>query len=175
MKYGKRGLSAIVATVLIILITIAAVGIIAGFIVPFVRDSLDDTSCFQYRDYYSFDDEFDYNCYNDNGGDFSYLLTVKARADTEGSEKVEGFSFRFVGDSSAQAIQVLKGDPVTNIDIVGGFGGGNIVIPEPDGTYSVLTYDHTTAVEYNRIEIYPIIEGGEICERNDNVKLVECA
>ena len=33
---NKRGLSAVVATVLLILITIVGVGIIAGFVVPFV-------------------------------------------------------------------------------------------------------------------------------------------
>ena len=41
---NKRGISAIVATVLIILITVAAVTIIWGTVIPMVRDNLDFSS-----------------------------------------------------------------------------------------------------------------------------------
>jgi flagellin-like protein len=55
MVIGKKALSPIIAIVLLILITIAAGAIIAGFVVPFVNTGLDEsTRCLDFKDYYSF-------------------------------------------------------------------------------------------------------------------------
>ena len=46
MKFGKRGLSEVIATILIILITIVSIGILAAVVIPYVRNNLDEgTSC----------------------------------------------------------------------------------------------------------------------------------
>lgn len=63
--FGKKGLSAVVATVSLVLLTFAAVVVISSFIIPLVRDNLNEgTECSAYRDYFFFEEEFGYNCYN---------------------------------------------------------------------------------------------------------------
>ncbi|MBS3072366.1 hypothetical protein J4477_00855 [Candidatus Pacearchaeota archaeon] len=47
----KKAVSGVIASVLLILITIAAISVLAFIIIPFVRDSLDEgTNCFQVLD-----------------------------------------------------------------------------------------------------------------------------
>jgi flagellin-like protein len=49
----KKGVSGIIATVLLLLITILAVVIIAGFVLPFIRDNIEDNDsvgCFEIGD-----------------------------------------------------------------------------------------------------------------------------
>src|SRR3989344_8294511 len=44
--YGKRGVSGVIATILLILLSLVAIGILAGFVIPFVKENLDEsTSC----------------------------------------------------------------------------------------------------------------------------------
>ena len=50
----KRGLSNVVSTILLVLLTFSAVVIVAGILIPFVRDSLNEGSeCLDYRDYFT--------------------------------------------------------------------------------------------------------------------------
>ena len=44
MIWGKRGVSDIIATVLLLLLTVTSVAIISAFIIPFVRDNLNEGS-----------------------------------------------------------------------------------------------------------------------------------
>jgi flagellin-like protein len=68
---NRNGLSAIVATIMIILLTVSAAGIIMGFVVPFVRDGLQEsTECVAFQEYYKFNEdvglESGTNCYLSN-------------------------------------------------------------------------------------------------------------
>jgi len=63
MKYNKRGISAVVATVLIILITVAAVTIIWAAIIPLIQGQLDTTtSCLNAQTEITL--ESDFTCIN---------------------------------------------------------------------------------------------------------------
>lgn len=60
----KRGISAVVTTVLLILISVIAVILIAGFIIPMIKNSLSEgTSCFDLVGYIQVLDN-QYSCYN---------------------------------------------------------------------------------------------------------------
>lgn len=63
MRYNKKAISDIVATVLIIMITVAAVGIIGAIVVPMVRDSLTGGSaCFNALSDVAIDAESGWTC-----------------------------------------------------------------------------------------------------------------
>ena len=58
---NKKGLAPVVATLLIVLLTIVSVTILAAFIIPFVRDNLaESTSCLDYRDHFKFQEKIDF-------------------------------------------------------------------------------------------------------------------
>lgn len=62
---NKKALSTIVATVLLILVTVTAVVFVASVIIPMVKNNLgEETSCFELRDYVKIED-LGYNCYNE--------------------------------------------------------------------------------------------------------------
>ena len=50
MIFNKKGLSTVVATMLIILLTLTAGSILITIVVPYVKNSLDSTECFKFRD-----------------------------------------------------------------------------------------------------------------------------
>jgi len=179
MMIKKRGLSVVVASMLLILLAVSGVVIIGGYLIPFTRDSLDNTACFDFRDYFSFDDSLGFNCYSQSGGKNNYVFSVRARADNSSAEKVIGLNVRFLtlgGDGSSIAT-VKKGSA-----IVGGLtmhGGISPDIPKAGGAYSALSYDYASGVLYETVEVYPIIQDpknldGKVCEKSDSIKLIKC-
>ena len=151
MIIEKRGLSSVIATALLILLTIIAVTMIAAFVVPFVRNSLEETSCFEFRDYFKFDESLGYNCYQDNANDRWYLTTIRAKTDESIAGKVDGFALRFVKQDAVERIDVLNGRPA-----------------------SVLGYNYSSSNYYEKAEIYAIIENDKICDMSDSIKLTKC-
>src|SRR3989344_3770324 len=175
----KRGMSPVIATVLIILLTIAAVAIIAGILIPFTRNSLtESTECLPYIDYFKFEESFDlngeefrYNCYNES----LYGASVRANSDEDLYENIVGFDLSFIvkgGDSvnvkfrngtlescNPGGIKALK----TNC--TGSLGNINITKPGEVRTY---IYFSSSGERYDKSSINPIIKdktGKEkICE-----------
>lgn len=168
----KRALSIIIASVLLILITISSVTLLMMYVIPFTQRSLDETECFDYRDYFAFDDALGYNCHDDVAD--KYFFSVRARANPKGAEKVEGFSVRLIKQdgSSASTLSLKKDGTVTGgaLTLV---GGGPLNIPVSGGTYSALSYEHASLEAYDWIEIYPMIEGGKICQKSDSLRFRE--
>ena len=59
----KKGLSPVITTILLILLSVTAVIIIAGVIIPFVKDSLcGEKECFEASDQLTIDTENGYAC-----------------------------------------------------------------------------------------------------------------
>lgn len=171
---SKKGLSAVIATVLLILLTVSAVAIVSTFLIPFVNRSLENTSCFEFKEYFKFDDSFGYSCYIENGIRKNYFLTVRAKPDNSSANKIEGFSLRFLGGGFANTVEVIDGRPFSDIEVIGNVGQSNLFVPSHGGRFSVLTYNYTSNNLYDKVEIYPIIKDNKICDQSDSIKLTEC-
>lgn len=173
MVLRKKGMSVVVASVLLILLTISAVTIVAKFLIPFTEDSLVSTECFEFRDHFSFDESFDYNCYDDTND--AYILSIKVRSDNSSSEKVEGIGFRLTGNGTGTSAIAIEGDSVSTISMLDSrIGNGKIVIPKPTGRYSALTYNYSSDESFERAEVYPVLKGGKICEKADSIEIIDC-
>jgi hypothetical protein len=178
-KMEKKGLSAVVVTVLLIFITTVAGVIIAGYLVPLVRDNLNEGSeCFDFREYFTFDDQFDYNCYELDkvSGDYRYAVSVKAKTmDRENSEKVTSFVLGFDGISGvSNSIEVPLRD-------ISDFGEGvgqirRIEVGSPlefPVSGEVRTYVYNNGAEkVEEIKIAPILDSGKVCDVTDRIKTV---
>ena len=170
----KKGLSAVIATVLLVLLTIAAGGIIANFVVPFVKDSLSGTECVKFRDYFKFEEDFEYNCYDDNG---LHGVSIKV-VDNSDADKVKGFDLIFKKEDSAKKVSVRNGNiescSAGEISILGGTCLDVIEIPGA-GSYYVVTYIYNSSGgDYKKAEIYAVIENDDVCELSDSIKLIPC-
>jgi flagellin-like protein len=183
MKQNKKGVSDVVTTVLIIMLTIAAIGVIAGFVVPFVKNSLQkSTECADYKGFYTFDESlsFNSNCYSGS----TYVFSIKAiSAEVGGSTFVVGKGVNATNYSVAPNKKLIenvdrikliltRADGTTkSADIINdsksGIGGvsmygnmDNIVLPGPGG---IVTYNYTSTDAFARAEVYPVLKSGRIC------------
>lgn len=157
-----------IATIAIVLLTITAVGILAGFVVPFVKESLyGSTECLDYKEYFTFYRDFDYNCYSLSG---NYLYAVSIRADSakdEAAEKVDGFTLQFIGEGESQPATVKIGSMKNEIRML------NASKTELEVPFSgeVKTYVYNSSVKYSSVEIYPLLKSGTVCDMSDSIKI----
>lgn len=176
MNLRKKGLSEVVATVLLVLIGIAAVSIVAAFLVPFVRTWLQEgSSCVNYEDYFYFyesSDEIGYNCYRNETSYFLYAVSIGAKGGSnESGSKISGFAlaFRAIGESAS--VSALGGEPVNAED--GGLRMLNsskdtFLIPK---TGEVRTYVFNSSQRFNRVEVQPILSSGKRCDSSDFISI----
>lgn len=175
--FGKRGLSNVVATIALILITVAAAGVIAGIVVPLLPGWLNEgTECIGYEDYFQFYEEFEFNCYRliDEGTTRYYLIGISLQADTVADDKVEnlkGFRLGFVGEGSSKGVDVFQdteassskeGIRMLNPD-------EEIRIPE-QGLVETYVYN-ATGTDYKYVEVYPVLQSDRQCERTDRIRI----
>ncbi len=173
----KKGLSPVVATVALVMITVAAAVFIAGFVVPLVKNSLNEgTECLGYEDYFLFYEEFDYNCYkienSSTGKNYIYALSIEAdTVSQEMVDKIRGLRIQFLGGGENVGIEVVNGTSAGSE--LGGIRmlNGNLStlsLPEKGG---VKTYVYNSSVKFENIEIYPVLKSERICEQTDEIKI----
>ena len=170
---NKRGVSPVVATVLLILITIAGISIIAGVLIPFISNSLEtSTACIEYRNYYTFSSEFSFNCYKEYStpAQIGHALTLRAGSDSEVGEGIKGFEIIFLKEGSSKKVTILNGSNVlSNVQMLG--GGGKFEVPHPG---EIRTYIINDSLLYSGVEVYPILESEKVCDLSDSIILHLC-
>ena len=168
--FGKRGVSPIVVTVLIILLTVVAAMVVAGIVIPFVRDNLKKGGeCLDYQDYFKFEEEIEfegeiyhYNCYD---GD-RYGTSVRAGGlKNASSDEVGGVNLVFSGGDISGLVSS------SSLDV---FGGEEFDIPQR-GEIITYVYSFPEPEEYTKMEIYPVLKSGRVCEKSDEINVVGCA
>lgn len=179
---NKRGMSPVIATVLLVILTIVAVAIVTQIFLPFTKDSLSKSkSCFTYREYFVFDDSFKYNCYNSDG----VYLTVKARGDKASANNIGGFDLVLLENGVSKKISVRTGDQ--NQCGAGGIKSmddlnctSKIRLPA-GGEVVSYKYNYVPTRGINSARIYPYVideesKEGKICEDPSNtVKIGVCS
>jgi len=168
MNSGKRGLSPIIATVLIVLLTVAGVAVLVGIVVPFVRDNLNkSTECSNFQGYFEFVEDFDYGGKNYNFNCFSgsrYGISLEATSAKSVDEKeLLGFHLGFFGEGISEGVE-----PNELIMLNGSL---EIDLPERG---EIRTYIYPSIEEYNRMEVYPVLSNGKVCEKSDDIEIISC-
>ena len=166
----KKGLSQIVATVLIILITVSAASFIAGFLVPFVKNNLDSTECFNYRDYFTFDNEFGYNCYESRAENY-YKISVSAKTDNSDLEEgITGLGLAFINDDDSEVFLIEEGTPPSGVRMLSDY---NALLSLPKSG-ELRSYNYSSDKIFNSAKIYSILKSGRECEVSDTIEIGVC-
>lgn len=167
--FNKKGVSEVIATVLIVLVTIAAFVIIGGFVIPFVKDNLSKSSdCLDYKEYFKFNNEFGLNCYRLSGAnDKVYIFSVGS---AKAGENLSGFYI---------SLYDRNNEAVKRIGLVkSGFEGLSNYNSEQDNSLplsgKVRTYKYQDTVYYARAEIRAIVDSGQICAVSDSINILPC-
>ena len=172
---NKKGLSTIVATSMVILITVVLVGMLILYLIPFVKNNLSKGSeCLDYDDYFTFEDSLGFNCYSLQD-EKSIYYSVRAKNDAGAGNKIAGYDLELFGAGISQTIEVREGSEINVLSMYG--GDRALSIP---GAGSTLTYKHHQDVStghktYSYLNIYPALKSGRVCgKRSDRLNLITC-
>lgn len=177
---NNKGLSTMVATSMIIMITIIAGAVIAQFVIPFVNQNLTrSTECVKVAEQFDFDERLGFNCYEGEIPNVKTKVSIKSKNDQEAYALVDGFSLLLFSEAgSSQSVKVKNVGSDARISLLTGVSEGTdqtsnlVVIP---GTGETRTYLYTTPSIYTKAEVYPILKNGRVCEkRTRSIQLNAC-
>jgi len=178
----KRGMSEVVSTVLIILITVSGAALLASIIIPYVNNKLDSgTECQAYNlGYFQFDDNLNnvnYNCYIKGpqlGDPIDYGFSIRIeQADERLYDKVSGFNILFRGETASAGAGINDTEKTNKVR----------ELLELDRTYSLVkpgetityVYQDTAPLEtYDRADVYTVLKSGKVCDVSDSIPLRPC-
>ena len=155
----KKGVSAVIATVLLIMLTVAAVAIIAGIIIPFVKTKLDESKkCFEAIDQISIE-QGNFTCYNPTN------TKIMIRRGTNEEFELKGLIISLVkSDGSSEVYKIYNN---TNIQGVKMYSGSfDLKIPQEGGAE---TYVFPVSSSY--ASVAPILSDDKTCkEVSENIE-----
>ncbi|MGV8142613.1 MAG: archaellin/type IV pilin N-terminal domain-containing protein [Candidatus Pacearchaeota archaeon] len=166
---NKRGVSPVVATVLLLVLTVGLAAVIFSFVIPFVNDQLGNSkACLKVLDGVEFADS-KFNCYNSSltsGTGFETGFSFKVKKpevlgvrvsfiDDNGNSEVKDFPYT-VDDSRFKAVGASYGPALDNFPASGG-----------QRTYIINN-------KYSKAEIAPMTETGDVCAVSDVVEFSPC-
>ncbi len=157
LSKSKRSQSQIIATILLILITISAAAIIGTFATGFVKDKLEETNCFDVANQLEISNNLQYTCYDQiNNNMFIQIHLLDA--------DIEGFVIE-IGGASTTTYTIKEGTAIPQIGMYGQAKNSPLELP---GKNEEKTYN-ITSEKPEIIAVYPVIEDGKICDESDSI------
>lgn len=168
-RINKRGVSAVVATLMLVLLTLVLVGILWTVIGGMVEGELENTNCLGTLQKVVLNDQ--YICYNQTSSELEFSIGI---ADIDVDKVIVSIS----GAGQTRSIELTNDDQ--NIPHVRPYGGAltdPVKLPEKNGGLTYI-YDMGSAGfagTPDSIKIAPII-GTNQCEVTDSIlEIVSCA
>ena len=160
----KKGVSPIIATVLLIILTLVAVSILAVFVVRFVRDGLSSDDCYKILNKVKLEEDSEYHCSYNNGTDKRTGFSVRIDSDD-----VAGFSALLSSGGSANShrIELNGSDPL--VRMLDRNFGEQFDVPTSGGVRTYVAKDL-----YSSVEISAILKSGKVCETHEKIEPINC-
>ena len=161
---NKRGISELISTVLIILITISAASLIYSFVSPLIRDAMAESKLCSDAGLEIVRED---SCYNADSNEA--IIGISAGANSE----ISGISVVLAGEGTVSAR--LSNGTVSGVREYGAEDGTSIELPLPDEgrTYIIKTGQNVPG----SVTIYPIVKigaGEKVCKNYAQSGLREC-
>ncbi len=162
----KKGVSPVIATVLLLVLTIVAVSILAAFVVPFVNNSLKNSKeCFNELANIRFDDKTGYNCHATNALE-EKRTGFSVRID--GTEIV-GFQVTLFSQGIANSYRIEKDAKSSLIRMLDKNFETELEVPDRGG---LRTY--VADGEYVLIDANPLLRNGALCDTGETIEIDSC-
>jgi len=169
---NKRGVSALVATVLLILITIAAVGIIWGAVLPLIQKGMKQGTGCTMETTLSIDTSSGYTCYNEEEN-FVTVFVERPPADFN----LVGITLSVSGGGFKKAYEIRGNESVESVYYYNGTDYVNDSLKLP-GKGEGLTYKINISYPVDRAEVSPIVKVGNTevrCSTSAEADVPKCA
>ena len=168
----KRGVSPVVATVLLLVLTVVIAAVVFSFVVPFVNEQLGNSkACLNVLDGVEFADS-KFNCYATSTSGFETGFSVKIKK--EGVTGVRVSLIDVNGNSDVFDItdgKAVLGGQTPSIRNIGGNFGANEFL-EFSSVGGQRTYKANE--KYAQAEVSPVTESGDVCAVADVVEFTLC-
>lgn len=165
---NKRGVSPVVATVLLLVLTIIIGGIVFSVVIPFVNDKLGESkACLDVFDGIEFP-ESKFNCFISNST--ANITGFSVKVNKEGISAARVALTDTTGGSDVY--DIINGTTaLANLRMVGGSSTSPIVFPAVGGQRSYVVSNKV----YEKGEISALTASGETCSVADIIKFEPCS
>lgn len=156
-------MSPVIATVLLLVITVVLVSVLAAFVIPFVRNSVEPSGeCFKALNKLTLIGT-EYSCYvaGTNGRTGISVQT--------GDVELDGFTLVVYAQGSSVPIEVVPGATSAQVRVLGSAFNTPLELPAKGGLRTYVVNG-----PYNQVEIVPILRSGK-CDKTSSIKIVECS
>lgn len=154
----KNAQSAIVSSVLLILLVIVTAMLVFAFVVPFVKERLSSGDCLDVTG--KIEVSSGYTCYNGSAMQIQvHVLEIR--------NLIEGISIE-LGGASTNNFKILNNTNITGVNMCD--GSKILEVPPADNTERTYVI---TADKPNVIRVYPILKGGKTCDASDIITSIE--
>jgi flagellin-like protein len=169
----RKGLSPVIATVMIIMVTVAAAALIMGFVLPFITEQTESSSeCFEVFPKGVEIGSTAYNCFLNTSVDCETGVACNSRSGFSikvNKEGVAGFKVSLTGNGESTAYVINGNNSYDKLRDLNGNFDVELGIP---GSGGMKTY--VANGTYESIQVLPILEGGRECEVTDKEILSLC-
>lgn len=181
IRKRSRGLSTIVTTVMLVVISIIGVSVIAGFLIPMVREAPEKgADCFTAREHLSIVGQLGNikSCWN--ASSYETVVIVKRNND---DIDINGFAVSLAKEGESKRFDIISGidnPDATTISYKSGAAPYYGTTNQPERIVSIgseYTYYFNTGASMGRIvqaEIAPILESGDVCSATETLEIVDC-
>lgn len=158
---NQKAISTIIATVLLIMMTMVAAVIIGVFVIPMVRENLSKGDCFKTVGKIVVLEDSLYSCYNASGT--NVMIEVGFLEDVN----ITGVAVSLVGEGKSQSYKIKEGFSDPSVSML---GGGSVEAPNPG---EAQTYVFDLGFNATLAEVSAIL-GERVCDQ-EFFTLPECA
>lgn len=165
LKNSKKSQSEIITTVLLILISIAAVVLVSSFILNMVRDNLKGTECFQTTGQIELKMEDGFTFFNNSGDKMLYLSIGRGIKDFN----LSGIIVVYSNDRNSETKKIKAGTIDGNIYYYNNAGNWDNLtsISVPSAGQMKAYRMNVGGMTVKKVTIYPILQSGQECENAD--------
>ena len=157
---SKHGLSGVIATVLLIMLTVGAASMLFVFVIPWINNMLDNAKiCNDLVDSITIV-EGKYTCYHSASTDV--MLKINEGKDVQ----IEGFTVSLTHSGSATRYDVKNGDS-TGVSMYN--GSVSLAMPQVGGAET-----YVFNVKAESVDVAPVLLGGKTCSAISQ-KLIDCS
>lgn len=167
--FAKKGISPVIATVLLLLLTIVAVSILTYFVVPFLNGNLENSGdCFDLLNKVSLE-ENSYTCYTYlSSGSTQGRTAFSLRVDYEEPVQVKVLLYK-PGRTSADNMILRDGANYSTLRMLDQDFSQTLDLP-----YKGAVRTYVLSDVYEQIEVNPVLSSGKVCNEQRSIRLQPC-
>jgi len=169
LNKNKKSQAEVITTVLLILISIAAVVLVSVFIINMVRTNLVSTDCFKTAGQFKINLDEGYTYYNTTGSVSPVVNKAVYISISRGEEAINLSGLMISIGSGQTAISYTVGSSSSTPSGVTLWNGNSPVLP---GKSETRTYRINSSDPISKVKIVPIIEPDRVCKEGSDEQTI---